>query len=398
MSETPKPKLLVINDNHFDTDGSGKVAFTASRFHEYLLALDKFEICLSSPYAGGSPRWEELTIDNVRVWPRPGWGRAIDFYKRAFRHLAAQRAFLERQMHWADIVMIVVPAQSLPVTISLLRKYRLPSLVYVVGDVAEVVYTGGGYTGMFRWLAKRGANFEWGLIRRVVKTRPTLILGAAVRRRLLDVAPHSELAMTSLVSRDRVRAPHSEFRKAPVTVLTACRLFADKGVEYGLQAVAKLNSEGHDIRYIIAGDGPHRKDLEQLAERIGISSIVTFLGWVKQDQLDAAAIEADIFLLPTMSEGVPKSVFEAMSSGLPVIATHVGGIPDQLGQNSERGWLIPCGSAQAIVNALKECISREDLRLDKMKAAHTYILDHTREAEAERLQAHLLQAHAQHKG
>ena len=127
------------------------------------------------------------------------------------------------------------------------------------------------------------------------------------------------------------------------TLITVCRLVPWKRVD----ALIRLLAELPDTRLVIAGDGPLRADLEALAGSCGLADRVVFLGDVPQSAVRGYLQQADAFVLNSSYEGLPHVVLEAMSAGVPVIATAVGGTPEVV-ENEVTGLLLPPGDAGAL--------------------------------------------------
>jgi colanic acid/amylovoran biosynthesis glycosyltransferase len=151
----------------------------------------------------------------------------------------------------------------------------------------------------------------------------------------------------------------------PINLLTVARLVEVKGIEYVLRAVALVKARYPQLRYTIAGDGPLRGRLEALRAELGITREVQFLGAVPRDAVPRLHRQAHIFILPSIvtaageEENQPVAVAEAQSSGLPVIATSIGGVPESI-RNGESGWLVrPC-DATALVAALTSMIEHPE--------------------------------------
>jgi colanic acid/amylovoran biosynthesis glycosyltransferase len=129
-----------------------------------------------------------------------------------------------------------------------------------------------------------------------------------------------------------------QIRRGPVggcfQILQACRLIEKKGLEVTLRAYAKFWQRWPASRLVIAGDGPLREPLAQLAEQLDIRSRVEFTGFLTKEQLLKRYYESHIFVHPSETtstgdnEGIPNSLLEAMATGLCCIATHHGGIPE----------------------------------------------------------------------
>lgn len=114
--------------------------------------------------------------------------------------------------------------------------------------------------------------------------------------------------------------------RADGPAVIVARLCADKDIATLLEAVAIVIRQAADFRLSIAGDGPCRPSLEQLADRLGLMRHVQFLGLVRD--VPALLHQARMFVLSSISEGVSLTLLEAMACGLPIVATRVGGTPE----------------------------------------------------------------------
>ena len=140
-----------------------------------------------------------------------------------------------------------------------------------------------------------------------------------------------------------------------------CRLIAKKGLRTGLQAFADFRRDYAKATFSIVGDGPMREELCHLAAELGISEAVQFPGFLNQAQLNALYARAHLFLHPSEltekqdQEGIPNSMLEAMSTGLPVAATLHGGIPEAV-RDGVTGFLVPERDPQALAAALRRFV------------------------------------------
>lgn len=122
-------------------------------------------------------------------------------------------------------------------------------------------------------------------------------------------------------------------------ILQACRLIDKKGVGSALRAFTVFAKEFPNSEFIIAGKGPLQPELQSLAQQLGIGGKVHFCGFLSQPDLRELYALSHIFIHPSETqpdhdqEGVPNSVLEAMATGLPVIATRHGGIPEVVTEN-----------------------------------------------------------------
>src|SRR4029453_11595231 len=129
-------------------------------------------------------------------------------------------------------------------------------------------------------------------------------------------------------------------------ILTPARLHPQKGHEYLLAAAAQIP----DATFVLAGDGPLRSELEVRARELGIAGRCLFLG-ERADVPDLLAA-ADLFVLPSLFEGLPVSILEAMAAGRPVVATAIGGT-DEVVTTEQTGLLVPPRDPVAIAAAIR---------------------------------------------
>jgi glycosyltransferase involved in cell wall biosynthesis len=112
-----------------------------------------------------------------------------------------------------------------------------------------------------------------------------------------------------------------------VVLLTVGRLVPSKGYDLLLTAMAALATERPEVRLRIVGDGPSRDALVRQAQRLGVSGVVDFAGAATPDEVRAELARADLFVISSRDEGLPRTLLEATAAGVPVVTTNVGGIP-----------------------------------------------------------------------
>jgi colanic acid/amylovoran biosynthesis glycosyltransferase len=144
-------------------------------------------------------------------------------------------------------------------------------------------------------------------------------------------------------------------------ILCVGRLVHLKGQALLLDAVAELGRRGVQTRLTLVGDGPQRSALEAAARQLGITDRVTFTGSVGQDVIQSIYRSADVFCLPSMAEGLPVVLMEAMALQLPVVATRIMGIPE-LVEDGRTGLLVSPGRVDELVQALERVLTDADLR------------------------------------
>jgi glycosyltransferase involved in cell wall biosynthesis len=151
--------------------------------------------------------------------------------------------------------------------------------------------------------------------------------------------------------------PRQPRSKGPPTVIAAGRLHRQKGFDLLLNALAPL----HGVRAVVVGDGDERRALEALATELRIAERVEFPGW--DDRLREKFAQADLLAVPSRFEAFPLIILEAMSAGLPVVATDVGSVREAV-VDGETGLLVAPESVQALTAALAQLLDDEPRRLE----------------------------------
>jgi glycosyltransferase involved in cell wall biosynthesis len=133
-------------------------------------------------------------------------------------------------------------------------------------------------------------------------------------------------------------------------ILCVASLSREKGIAHLLEAIKQLKEQGYSFTCLTVGEGNFRVALENYTVENHLSTQIRFLG--RRDDVAELMKISDLFVLPSFSEGFPFVLLEAMNAGLPVIATHVGGIPEMITHEKE-GYLIPPRNTNAIVDAIQ---------------------------------------------
>jgi len=134
-----------------------------------------------------------------------------------------------------------------------------------------------------------------------------------------------------------------------------------KGQKYLIESIPKIIKKYQNVQFIFVGDGEIRNDLEFLVKTRGLAQYVLFAGIQKATQIPLWLNCADIFVLPSLSEGNPNVLLEAMACGLPIVATDVGGIPEMI-ENDKEGLLGPPKSSASLAQNITTLIRDQALR------------------------------------
>ncbi|MCQ2227136.1 MAG: glycosyltransferase [Bacteroidales bacterium] len=148
-------------------------------------------------------------------------------------------------------------------------------------------------------------------------------------------------------------------------ILFLSRIHEKKGVDFLIEAVAQLREElsGYTIQIAGSGDENYERNMISLANKLGVSDMVQFMGAVYDEAKYELYRNADLFVLPTHSENFGIVVTESLASGTPVITTH--GTPWKELSTENCGWWIPVGTAP-LVEALREFLKKDEEDLEQM--------------------------------
>jgi glycosyltransferase involved in cell wall biosynthesis len=151
----------------------------------------------------------------------------------------------------------------------------------------------------------------------------------------------------------------------PVLGMVA-RLVPEKGCDVALKAMQAVLKEIPEALMVIIGDGPLKQHLEDLCSELNIQDSVVFLGY--QEHVENLVADFDVFLMPSITEGLGLALLEAMSLSKPVIASETGGIPEVV-KNGISGILVPPGDENALTQATVSVINSEEYARDLGRAA-----------------------------
>lgn len=153
-------------------------------------------------------------------------------------------------------------------------------------------------------------------------------------------------------------------RGATTKLLYVGRLDTVKGVPYLLRAFAGLLEDGGEYELTVVGDGSRRADAEELCRSLGISDAVSFEGW--QSNVHEYYRDSDVFVLPSLSEGLPTVIMEAQAYGLPVVSTDVGGAREMV----RGGHVVPKRDSDALRAAIEDVASDDLEKLGEVAREH----------------------------
>jgi len=170
-----------------------------------------------------------------------------------------------------------------------------------------------------------------------------------------------------------IRPNHFHQRKANLRIAFVGRLIANKGPQYLLETAPTVLREFPEVEFLFVGDGPLQGLLRRSAKTLGISERVRFLPAVPS--IPEFLRECDIYVRPSLTEGMPLTVLEAMASGVPTIATSIEGTREII-THGENGFLIAPKSAEQLKFYISKLVSDPELRIKMGKRARETMEKH----------------------
>ncbi len=167
-------------------------------------------------------------------------------------------------------------------------------------------------------------------------------------------------AIPNAVDTARFRPPAADERPAPEPerLLLVGALTPIKRVPDAIEALARLRATRPHATLELVGDGPERAACEALARRLGVGDAVRFAGRLDRDAVAARMRASHVLVSASAWENLPGNQLEALASGLPVVATAVGGVPDLI--DAEVGALVPPGDPAALAAAINDVLARRE--------------------------------------
>lgn len=305
-----------------------------------------------------------LTAQWERNWPAEVSHRGVRVVRIAqprlrfwgtWRYLRGLETWLRQHRAEYDLAYVSMLKHDAYAAVSVGRELKFPVVLRVEG---------AGLTGDVHW--QLNANFGRRIRSRCYKADAFVAMSDAIERELISAGyPRQRLCripnavrvgpQCSAKQRDEARQALGEThpllamsQQAPVAVYTG-RLQAGKGLETLIEAWSRVAAKRPDARLWIVGDGPERAALWRQIDDAGLDGRVVLAG--SFDTVDDFLAAADLFILPSLEEGMSRALLEAMAAGLPVVATDIAG-NRTLVENDVQGLLVPVHDAEALAQAI----------------------------------------------
>jgi colanic acid/amylovoran biosynthesis glycosyltransferase len=167
-------------------------------------------------------------------------------------------------------------------------------------------------------------------------------------------------------------SPYELNRTQTIKLVTTGRLHFQKGYVYALHAIKKVIDAGFKIEYKIIGDGPDLHMMQYLIHELGLHDIVVLTGKVSSSEVKTILMESDIFVLPSLYEGIANAALEAMALQIPLVTTRSGGMAEVI-NNEANGIIVNRFDLDALADAILKLIQHPELRLSISKESRKVI-------------------------
>ncbi|GET41762.1 glycosyltransferase [Microseira wollei] len=359
--------VIVMLEHRFVQTPDGAVwtqtMFAYSFWQRYLEVFDTVKVVARIlAVASPPPDWKRADGEGVSSIAVPYYIGPQQYLLQAF---SVKRA-VRNAVALNDALILRVSSQLAGDVQPFLQRTRRPYGVEVVADPYDVFAPGSvkhPLRPFFRWWFPRQ-------LRRICAgaTAAAYVTESALQQRY---PPGCNSFSTHCSD---VELPDSAFVSLPRTPRQASGLLTlicvgtmdqlYKAPDLLIDAVATCVREGLNLKLVLVGDGKHRPELEARAAKLNLAERVCFLGWLPAGDAVRAQLDlADLFVLPSHQEGLPRAMVEAMARALPCIGSTVGGIPELLSGED----LVPPGDVAALAGKIRQVVTNPE-RMASMSA------------------------------
>ncbi|MFI5394715.1 MAG: glycosyltransferase [Candidatus Binatia bacterium] len=369
-------RLAMVYDYAFREDGG---LWTDRAYGRYVDALAPHfdRLVLAAPHATPTshrPLAYCLRAVNVDLLALPFFERWLG---SPLAILRLGPALLRERKRW-DVLYVRLPCPLALPTFVVARLLRRPLCLHVVGDLLAAM---ADYPLIIRPLARLvGYAFDY-LTKCMASYALTITQGEALAKRYGHPAATSVSLLESTISDQDLCAREVRALQSPIRLLYVGALLEKKGLRCLIEAVGQLRRE-MDVQLLLVGSGPDDTEFRKLAAQLELGTTVRFMGSINSErELFQAYRMADLFVLPSLAEGVPRVLIEAMAQSVPVISTRVGGIPGLI-CNGWNGILVEPGSTTGLSAGIKAVVRDDRLRRQLVANGIATARRLTREAHA----------------
>ena len=378
-------KLLVSTEARFIATPDGctwsSTNYTYPFWTRYLSVFDEVQIVARvEQVVTADSDWQRADGDHIKFLALPDWRGPVDY----LRHFVEVRQILRQAVTKDQAFMLRLPSVIGSNIYDYLTDTNYPYGVEVVGDPYDVFAPGS-----INHPARR--FFRWWFPKQLSKqchdaTAASYVTADALQKRYpaSDTAFSTYYSDVELEDDAFMNVPRdaSSFDEPFKLVFVGSLAHMHKGADVLIDAFKLLVQEGLDVQLTFVGDGAMRKQLEKQTTLLGLQEQIQFIGSIPggepvRDQLR----QADLFVLPSRHEGLPRAIIEAMAMALPVVSTNIAGIPELISSSE----LVEPSDAEALAVTIRKVLLDKEYmarlsaeNLDKARNYHETILEKRR--------------------
>lgn len=381
-------KCLVLSDGMLFRDEDAGRYYSFDTFPKFISIFSSFfEKTIFCVPLGENPKKDIFSLQGkdlaeleiVGTYP---YFTKLDFYKKLPAILFRNGPIFRKVLEEADVVFMRQPCQNSFMLSLMARRKNKPLVCYFMGDEEEIVRQGHKYRGIGKAIALAFSRFHRVLYRKITrKAALSFFFSGDLRRKYGHEGENEHLIFSSLFGEEDIIPREDTCTNQRIEIIYVGRLAHEKGIGYLIRAVAGLKKSNLDAHLKICGDGPEKQALASLCEDLDLVDEVKFMGFLNAESLKQAYVDSDIFVIPSLSEGMPKVLIEAMAKALPVISTDVGGVSAII-DDGENGLLVSPKSPEEITQAVLRIVNDPVLRRKMIRNGLIFAKDHTGKKQA----------------
>lgn len=354
---------ILMLDNEFPPLGGGTGVINYHVLREFAMCPDVTVDLVTSSRTAKDFEIDQFA-DRITIYKVPVDNRNIhhstnhELIRYGWRGLKFSYKLIQQHTYNVSLAFAGVPAGVISYALKL--RYGLPYLVSLQGP--DVPGFEARYLNLYPFLKP--------LLRRVWRSAG-LVTASSVEHQRLAYKTLDKIEIPIIYNGVDTDLFHPILRNTgDLNILCVGRLIERKGQHHLLHAFARVNQElpSPNLHLILVGTGDAEDTLKKLARELGIEKKVQFRGMISREDMPEVYRQADIFVLPSQSEGMSVALLEALASGLPVVVSDTGGT-QELVSPGKNGLVVRWANVEGLADALKQMAEDTPLRENMGKAA-----------------------------
>lgn len=382
------PNTLYRENGQYTTDGS--VLKLYQRWGDHFK-----QVYICSPVVTDRRRrsvevGQKLDVVELYQWRNPWTLRTLELPLLLYD---IWQAFDEHHQQW-DFVVVSTPSVFGQAAYVVATAFDVPVVMYLRGNISNEILRRND--GVSRLVATAWVQYLDRAVDHMVRDGAVLTAGDELQREYEELAGSIKSIVPSLIESGDIVAPETRTYPSdddPLRLLYLGRLVEYKRVQDVLAAMVELRPRSRAYELEVVGDGPYRVELERRADELGIASGVTFTGYVSHENVYDAYDRADVFVLPSSTEGSPKTVPEALARGCPTVASAVGNVPTLLADDT--GITYEPGDIDTLVKSLDRLGTDEEYWLRLVERSVARASQFTAESHVQAIERVLLNTYSE---